>query len=80
MSRPTGLRVEFYRDVHDKWRWAQFAENGRIRASSSESFESEANARKNWRDGLTEGLSIVDTGEVYHKSETLEFTRKPFNR
>ena len=37
-------RFEAFRDMHDKWRWRLIGANGRVIASSTEAFSSQADA------------------------------------
>jgi hypothetical protein len=67
--KPTGLRVEFYKDVQGKWRWTQYAGNGLIRSASSESFEERHAAWENWRAGIIEAQNIHDDALVYIRDE-----------
>jgi hypothetical protein len=69
-AKPTGLRVEFYRDVKGEWRWTQYARNGKIRKASSESFVNRSDAYGNFVDGANEALIIIEACEVYEKSHS----------
>lgn len=75
-TRPSGRRVEWYKDVHGKWRWTQFGQNGRIVQASSESFDDLGNAKTNFRRGLEDAMACVEDDELYVKdTATLTFTK-----
>lgn len=69
-KRPTGMRVEFYRDVHGKWRWTQYARNGKIRAASEESFENKGDCVSNWVDGKDEARLIKRSGDLFERTDS----------
>ncbi len=74
-KRPSGKRVQFYRDVQGCVRWTQYGGNGRIVAAATEGFSDEDAAMANWKKSIQDGLDILGSGDVFYKFDAETFDR-----
>ena len=66
MQKPTGKRVEFYKDVAGKYRWTQYASNGQIRGASEQGFHDLDAAKSNFVKGMQGAVEILSQGLTYY--------------